>query len=67
MISAYVEQIKPIPAALLSRSAQNSIWMNSPSCYFAHGSVRFTGEYLADDHVQHHQPRRGFHRFPEGQ
>ena len=67
MISAYVEQIKPIPPRIVESVSLELDLDEQPFVISPMALSGFPERYHVDRHVQHHPPRRGFRRFPKGQ
>ena len=67
LISAYVEQIKPVPARIVESVSAELELAQQP---FVISPVAMSGlpeDSVANRDIQHHQPRRGFRGIPKGQ
>ena len=65
LISAYVEQIKPVPARIVESVSAELDLAQQPFVISPMALSGLSEDLFADRHLQHHQPRRRFHRFLE--
>ncbi len=67
MISAYVEQIKPIPARIVESVSVELDLAQQPFVISPMAMSGLPEDSCANRDLQHHQPRRRIPRFPRGQ